>query len=1396
MLIRRLVPLRCIRCIHTQHKSISPLQQLHNATYYYQRRPNATEATSASWWQQLNEYISPWRRLQNAAAGIEQHERIKYQPTARKRPSSAHGGKILYLTRRLLLDPPLTTSSYSNELQEYDNYPLRNFEQILAQTRGSHYILNKLQLTPDEANQMHILPFDLLRDVHTAITYWSKEENFKGMIIDDNMNRRIQGPILCMRLLEIIGIPHHYHRSLTVHSSQIDNILECCLETNTALSRSCQVGKQSLIGHDFNGKSTAQVCEEIWRSINDVEIKYTSGMRRNLVAKNYTPANMIPLQQTMRIGRVGSIGATRSNPMIEYLSSMYNDEKEGDDGICEFIDELEGTKWHSLTPEPRIPWSTNDQRRYDRGVILFNTVLASYAKLSSSISGLRPEVRREMVQTCERLLLEVAAKKQAAEDTRKPTPTTILQYIQPDVISFNTTMKAWSSFSPKQRNRGKYYEDKSDEYIGAAAAEKTQSILGIMQDLWDEERSNRTTLQSYLAAWNEREGYHGQTQKYAPPPSSKTIAPNTSSYNSVLKALSRVSSDPETAFRALEVYQTMINRANIACFARDSLVLENSGHMHIERKESRVEHYWPDSRTFVHLLQCLQNLSWKIGFREALAIVESIYESMKLLDDQMEWSTRHNLERRNFPSSTLNKFSYNALIKTISNLPIDSYEESYECCLRIDHIVDEASKWMPLRPNAIYAWSTTGSLAGRNKEQLRVCAEKCGAHIDALLLDGGGSRNEGYLTQSINNTVSLYGKAGMVSEANDLYVRSMIRDAHNLGTLSTTIQALCSVKDINYVDRAKQHLFDYEQEHMKLGRLLPDMKYTYMYNAVIEGYLNCVDTKRGLEGADELLSHMISSHDANPRHIARPNTTSFAKVMAALSQRGNNIQRLEELLGKMEELKLRRKNVLADPNSPDAQLVANVVPNNVLYNILLKAYARSCDDENLQSAMKLLARMEADPDIKADNVSNSYVMELLSRKDTVDNIKNATSNNSPAMSKLKRLSNLNYQKQSANQQGDSSIAPFNTTMSTSTAEDAQAILDSLCEQHEAGVEGAISPNDVSFSLCINKWVKSDRPDAVEQAEHVLRRKEDFAKTFPDIKVKPSDYNSIIQCWKDHENGPERATRLFEEVLQKYGSTEEQLLQPNAGTLNALLDVYAKCSARNMGSQAELVLKRMNQLHKEDNICILPDVISYRSVIDAWIRMWHPTGPEKVEALLNEMIDKYKHEGREDLCPDSNAFNLVLKACSHAPAMYANQEAEEKGDNHPIAIANRIFPTLKRKNEYGATVTHASYSFMFNIFRQHMDFRDKRYSTLVQNLWKHCVRDGLVSKFSLDSFRNSVQEDDFWIAIGGKQRYERLGKEDFDKISVKDLPPEWSINVASKPKKEVKYNRKQRNMSTT
>ena len=351
------------------------------------------------------------------------------------------------------------------------------------------------------------------------------------------------------------------------------------------------------------------------------------------------------------------------------------------------------------------------------------------------------------------------------------------------------------------------------------------------------------------------------------------------------------------------------------------------------------------------------------------------------------------------------------------------------------------------------------------------------------------------------------------------------------------------------------------------------------------------------------------------------------------------------------------------------------------------------------------------------------------------------------------------------EQSNSEVATINPP------EKAEEILDLLCQYHNLK-NSDISPNDASFSICIHSWCKSSEPDAAHRAERILRRKESFLDEVDDLTIRRTDYNSILSKWKDSlDEGPEHATNLFEDMMRK--SKESGAYQnPDEFSFNTLLAVYAKSNDDKGAEKAEEQLRQMNQLFDEKKTNIQPGMISYRTVMNAYIGRKAKETPRKVEELVDEMIGKYKLQGRDDLRPDSSTLDLILKACNLVPETWADEVA----NNEVIEIANRTFTKLRGKNELKVKPTHSTYAFMFRIFNRHMDFTDPRYDLLMKNLWTQCCRDGLVSEFTLESFRLSVKESIFFKCIGDENR----GK-NAERVKLISLPHDWRRNVAAKRK---------------
>ena len=1083
------------------------------------------------------------------------------------------------------------------------------FRDDLAAARRDGAALREMLLEPRAAATMLVLPRALLRDVHAAVVHFAAEQNFRGLpaaALGDAAappGTVVPGPVLCVRLLERLGIPQHYLElaaaagrgparkappPLVVHSSQVDVLLDCCLQTTLALARSCEPGRWCLAWSDFGaGRSAARLAEEIWRSVWNMEIKFTSGRRR-------APRNVAG-PTPIRIGRIGSLGTEIRIGRIGGLSgehsvARYLREEEEAAGAVDFFPE--GPAWVPVAPElasatedAALPWTAKDQRRRDRAVILFNAVLACHAKSAASAGGGRPGERLDSLRSTERLLEQSVA---AWGEAGAPTAVTALRHAPPDAISFNTTLLAWASHAPR---RG------GDEAKPAAAvaAARTESILGLMTELFDRERSRQTTTQAMRAAWEEQDrGGDGAGGPPAPPAVGGTIAPNTSSYNTVLQAASR-GDDPEAARRALRICRTLARRGHASCPARRALARRSPA----PRRETAASgDATPDSRTLVSLLQALTpGLPASLGFRDALDAVEEVYRVARGWDEQARWSAdRGLLNASDARRPLLNVHVYNTLIKTLSKLPsAGSYEESLRCCERIDGLLEEMRQAPGLGqgdvvhclPNVVAAWANCTKEARDRPDRVRLCADKVGAHMEALLADfssgpskaGREDAQRSYLLRAVNESIELYGRARMPARADELFLRAKECGIHNLGTLSALVDALCGDgADIAHVDQAQSHLLSFEREQMRPSypslAPVPDMKYTSMYNAVLDGFLRCKAKRRGLERAQQLLAHMVASHEANPRHIARPNTTSFARVMAALAHRDDHVGLLEGLLHKMETLDRRKRD--APRGSPEADLLANVAPNVVIYNLLLKSYARRGHDNGtaedaVQSAIKLLARMEKNPEVKPDSVSHSYMAALLTRSQNNEADKLSGRGESESMhSDIDNLDSLNLSElnptstltsksfnsimnvyatmgtregaeksaallrklEEMHSSGDIGFRPniflYNNLMHAwqlceqkntssdpafSPAEKAQEILDDLCHQHEMGSGRGVakdqlpSPNGVSFSTCIHAWCKSSRPDASERSEQIFRRKEAFAEKYSGIKISCSDYNA-------------------------------------------------------------------------------------------------------------------------------------------------------------------------------------------------------------------------------------------------------------------------------------------------
>jgi hypothetical protein len=77
----------------------------------------------------------------------------------------------------------------------------------------------------------------------------------------------------------------------------------------------------------------------------------------------------------------------------------------------------------------------------------------------------------------------------------------------------------------------------------------------------------------------------------------------------------------------------------------------------------------------------------------------------------------------------------------------------------------------------------------------------------------------------------------------------------------------------------------------------------------------------------------------------------------------------------------------------------------------------------------------------------------------------------------------------------------------------------------------------------------------------------------------------------------------------------------------------------------MILKRMDELNELGNPEVIPDSVSYGSVIHAWAKSDLKEAPYQAEALLLRMQELHE-SGNQHVKPNTKSFNSVLNAVPH------------------------------------------------------------------------------------------------------------------------------------------------------
>jgi pentatricopeptide repeat protein len=374
----------------------------------------------------------------------------------------------------------------------------------------------------------------------------------------------------------------------------------------------------------------------------------------------------------------------------------------------------------------------------------------------------------------------------------------------------------------------------------------------------------------------------------------------------------------------------------------------------------------------------------------------------------------------------------------------------------------------------------------------------------------------------------------------------------------------------------------------------PDYRSYCMILEAATGVIGRSNQLSDIQFVDSFFDRLLE--EAKTDFDVRPTSNSFAMVMEAwvrFSESNSGSGYKIDAPGKIEAW-IDRMTHLSEQGWPD------MVPNVVVYNILLNAYAKSGNVKMTEQTLQKMMQGEING-VSPDTISYTTLLSAYAHAATPD-----------------------------------------------SATSAATLLTQMLELYENGFESA-KPNVVSFTNVIHCYSRLGMGD---KAVDWLRRLEALFLETNDADLKPDlyTYNVVLMS---KMNNPERAEDFLRHILQE----RRNWVRPNARSFNIVMSAWAK---RGEAERAECILQQMHDHYVSGELETNPDVVAYNTLLDAWANKIKTTSStrqqkdrkmitfawDRSSAILRHMEDLY-NAGNNGVKPNTRTWNIMINVCAKA-----------------------------------------------------------------------------------------------------------------------------------------------------
>jgi len=196
----------------------------------------------------------------------------------------------------------------------------------------------------------------------------------------------------------------------------------------------------------------------------------------------------------------------------------------------------------------------------------------------------------------------------------------------------------------------------------------------------------------------------------------------------------------------------------------------------------------------------------------------------------------------------------------------------------------------------------------------------------------------------------------------------------------------------------------------------------------------------------------------------------------------------------------------------------------------------------------------------------------------------------------------------------------------------------------------VRPNVVSFTAVCNAWARSTLPNAATRAELILNKAMDLYRSgYTEARPNAFTFNAAITAWsRSRDKGAaDNAVRLLDVMADFREETGEDDLQPNARCYNLAINAVARSRGNRCADKALALLNRMETLHDEGYPELVPDALTFGSIINAYANDRSDKRASDKAADLLQRMESMHQMGVPNCKPNTFVYNSCLNAFAKA-----------------------------------------------------------------------------------------------------------------------------------------------------